>query len=138
MERVTLSERTIESLRLIQAEQMAHYDDPVLRDHDAVVATYGLGPAMYLCLDGRVLILDHDEDDPSPVETEDENDLRSISVMMAKRHNMTDLLTTDLFPPKPSGASNCQLCGGDRWIRNGIVCPVCRALGWVAADAQST
>ncbi len=134
MERLTLSESMIASLRAIQAKQMAYYDDPVLRDHDAVVATYGLGPAMYLCLDGRVLILDHDEDDPAPVETDDENDLRIISVIMAKRHKMTDLLTTYLFPPKPAGASECRLCSGTRWVQDKISCPLCRALGWIAAD----
>jgi hypothetical protein len=133
MERFTFSPTMIERLRAIQAEQMAWYADPILRDHDAVVVTYGLGPAMYLCLDGRVLILDHDEDEPAPVETEDENDLRSISVIMAKRHNMTDLLTTDLFPPRPVGASECRLCSGTRWVQDKISCPLCRALGWIAA-----
>lgn len=138
MERFTLSESMVASLRAIQAKQLARYDDPVLRNHDAVVATYGLGPAMYLCLDGRVLILDHDEVEPALLETTDEFDLRTASVVIANRYCVPDLLTGELFPPRPPGANECRLCCGDRWVRNGIVCPVCRALGWIAEENPSS
>jgi hypothetical protein len=137
MERFTFSPAMIEQLRTIQAEQMARYADPVLHEHDAVVATYGLGPAMYLCLDGRVLIQDNDQDEPAPVETENENDLRATRLILDKRYSLPELLAPELFPPKPLGASNCRICLGTRWIQGKIVCYPCRALGWIVADDQS-
>jgi hypothetical protein len=136
MERFTFSPAMIERLRTIQAEQMARYADPVLHEHDAVVATYGLGPAMYLCLDGRVLIQDNDQDEPAPVETADEDDLRIIGLIMAKRHQMAELLSAELFPRKPPGASECRLCGGTRWMQDKITCYLCHRLGWIADEAQ--
>jgi hypothetical protein len=130
MERFTFSPTMIERLRAIQAEQMAYYTDPTLRSEDAVVATYGLGPAMYLCLDGRVLI--QDEDDPAPLETADGFSMRATILILDKRNPLPDVEA--LFPPRPAGASDCHLCGGTRWVVGKIVCYPCRALGWIAAD----
>ncbi|HYF62809.1 MAG TPA: hypothetical protein VD886_08330 [Herpetosiphonaceae bacterium] len=136
MERLSLSTTTVERLRDIQAEQMACYNDPILRDHDVVVITYGLGPSEYLRLDGKILILDHDEEDPALVATADEYDLRTASLILARRYDLTELLIPELFPVKPKGASECRLCGGTRWIQDKVVCFLCRALGWVMDEAQ--
>jgi hypothetical protein len=62
--RIEIPENLISKLRELQVKQ--NYSDEVLKSEDAVVMTLGLGDAMYLTFDGRVIIRTYVED-KSPV-----------------------------------------------------------------------
>lgn len=109
----------------------------VLAEYNALILTLGMGPAVYLTLDGRVLI---DErwwfGDDVREATEDE----AISgiVVGAKVTGIQELL--ELVPPRPPEADACGQCSGARWwtlpVKDvhgntcEIVCSACWGRGW--------
>ena len=136
-------------LELIRAEQMKrriHLDD-VMSAKEAVIITTGMGPQIYLTLDGRVIIWDTGQltDEPfDPREAETLDEVAAALTIGAKRLDLPELL--DLLPSPPEDAAECQLCNGsrvylldrenhdaDRWI----VCLWCSGKGWVEKDKGS-
>lgn len=103
-------------LLALRAEQLRHpHPDEVLVGQDVVVLTLGFGPAIYLGLDGRVVIW-HYMDDESPRVTEDLADIAAGLVIGAKGNDLPELL--DLLPPCPAEGVVCRACGG-RWTQFG-------------------
>src|ERR1051325_3900959 len=124
----------IPKLRELQSEQ--DYPDDVLRLEDAVVLTLGLGPAMYLTFDGRVIVHAYMEDEP-PRESSDPKEAYTAIVVGADTRGAPELLS--LLPPRPSDAIDCAACRGSGWIKMGrdiygepakISCWECGGLGW--------
>jgi hypothetical protein len=125
----------------LRAEQLQHpYPDEVLVGREVVVLTLGMGPAIYLGLDGRVVIWHYMEDEPPRI-TEDLKDIAGGLVIGAKNNDLPELL--DLLPKRPAGGVVCRLCSGRRWVEFGtrldgktpewLVCWECNGLGWQTA-----
>lgn len=122
----------------IRTEQLQkpHADD-VLTAHEVVILSPGFGPALYLRLDGWIVIWNY-MDDEAPVITEDIRSIAAALVIGAKNLSLPELL--GLLPSRPDAATDCQKCAGKRWYQFGteggtnkpgfIVCPWCHGLGW--------
>ena len=89
-------------LLALRAKQLrGPYPDTVLVAQEMVILTLGLGPAIYLGLDGRVLIWHYMDDEPLRV-TEDIADIAAGLVIGAKNYDLPEL--HDFLPPRPTGA----------------------------------
>ena len=100
----------------------------------------GLGPALYLTSDGRVLV-DNYIDDEELREADDAEALSAI-VVGAKTTGVRELL--DLLPDRTRAAVDCKRCDATGWwlvpgstdVVTGepgtMVCPDCHGLGWCA------
>lgn len=140
-------------LRELRAEQLRwpktgiltlvpELDEYFLR-HELVTITLGMGPAMYLSLDGRVIIWNYD-DGESPCEANDPHDIAAGVALAVERWSMPELLP--LLPTRPADGHECPTCGGERWLRHSAgrwvrfsegpanavqaVCRICCGLGW--------
>lgn len=123
------------ALRAKQLQQPC--PDEVLVGQEVIVLTLGFGPAIYLGLDGRVVIWHYMENEPPRV-TEDLKDITAGLVIGAKDNDLPELL--DLLPGCPADAGACRLCSGKRWVQFGarldgktpawLVCWECNGLGW--------
>ena len=129
-----------EKLKKVRAKQLTQqsYHDEVFAEQDVVILTLGLGPAMYLHLDGYVIIWDSEamwSDNKHPIKTKDIKEIAGAIVVGAKRLDMPELL--ELLPPPPRSASICPQCSGKRTMDFGstpehwIVCPRCNGLAWI-------
>jgi hypothetical protein len=129
-------------LLALRARQLQHpYPDTVLVAQEVVLLTLGFGPAIYLGLDGRVLLWHYMANEPLRV-TEDIADIAAGLVIAAKDYDLPEL--QDLLPPRPVGGVVCQACNGRRWVQFGrrvssdepgwLVCWECHGLGWQDAE----
>ena len=132
--RFEIPESLVPKLRELQSEQ--NYPDDVSKSEDAVVLTLGLGPAMYLTLDGRVIIHAY-MDDEVPSEASEPKEVYAAIVIGAKTRNAPELLS--LLPQRPQDAVDCAACKGGGWVSFGkdahgepieIVCWGCGGVGW--------
>jgi hypothetical protein len=106
---------------------------------DVVHLYYGLGPAMFLTLDGRVLEDSSDWDATGAHEVTDPKQAWSAVVVGAKVWGFPELLR--LLPARPPKAADCVQCHGTGWVswvdaegKTGqVVCwDRCGGLGWLA------
>jgi hypothetical protein len=133
-------------LLALRAKQLQHpYADEVLVGREVIVLTLGLGPAIYLGLDGEVFIWHYMDDEPLRV-TDDIADIAGGLVIGAKNYDLPEL--HDLLPPCSVGGGPCSVCGGRRWVQFGrrrfdsdepgwLVCWECRGMGWRDAGSGS-
>jgi hypothetical protein len=133
--RLEIPENLIPKLRELQSKQ--NYSDEVLKSEDAVVMTLGLGPAMYLTFDGRVIMHTYIDDEP-PGEVSDPKIAYSAIVIGAKMRESQELLS--ILPAPPNDALDCSACTGSGWtyFMNdidgkpiGLICVECGGIGWV-------
>jgi hypothetical protein len=136
--RFHLDETILARLRSVQAHRGGH--DELAEREDAFLLDRGLGPAIYLTADGRVL-LDltgwDDAADPPVREATDDEAISSL-VVGSKKTGVTELL--ELLPPRPAHARSCSRCNGERWMELGtkagtsepgrVVCWDCSGRGW--------
>jgi hypothetical protein len=148
-----------ERLRQLRAEQLGWPSEGVTKlfpelhefflRNDVVIITLGLGPAVYLRLDGRIIKWNYD-DGESPRELSDPHDIAAGVALAVETWSMPELLA--LLPTRPGDGQECARCGGERWIRYAEgrwvrlsqgpedsvkrVCITCCGLGWVT-DRQS-
>jgi hypothetical protein len=135
--RFLLNSSTVAKLEAIAT--VAPYSDDVIEPEHAVMISAGLGPAIYLTLDGRV-IEDRRSWDDGPMAEAEPPLCYAALVVAAERFTIPELL--ELLPKAPSGSARCIRCDGTRWFSVGIdsrtqqpgriVCPECSGLGWVA------
>jgi predicted transport protein len=111
-------------LRARRARQEARY--PGEGQKDAILIYPGLGPALYLTLDRRVLI-DARDWDGSPIREASDEDAIGAIVVGVRSTGIRELL--DLLPSAPANARPCAVCRGERYDE-GIVCSSCFGLGW--------
>ena len=122
-------------LRAAQRElRERNYPDEVMLGNDAVIMTLGLGDAMYLTFDGRVIVWNY-MDEQRPREATILREVATALVIGSRMLATPELL--DLLPARPAGARTCARCAGSRWsdlavgdAQLGIVCPECEGLGW--------
>lgn len=125
-------------LLALRAKQLQNpFPDKVLVTQEVVILTLGFGPAIYLGLDGQVLIWHYMDDEPLRV-TEDIAVIAAGLVIGAKNYDLPEL--HDLLPPCPAEGVECRVCAGQRWVQIGrkvgndepgwIVCCECHGLGW--------
>jgi hypothetical protein len=139
--RFQIPESLLPRLRQLQSESV--YPDDVMKSEDAVVMMSGFGPAMYLTMDGRVIVHHYMDDEP-PREASDKKEAYSAIVIGAKLRKTSELLS--LLPARTVGAKDCQSCGGNGWLALGestkgeavtIVCHGCGGLGWSDDSEQA-
>jgi hypothetical protein len=127
-------------LREVQRLQLSgEFPDENLRTYDAVALTYGLGPAVYLTLEGEMIIWDY-ASNKAAYRTNLLSDFGSYLTIGSRRLMMPALLA--LLPLAPSSSTQCQLCDGIRWktlpnSTHEVVCWECYGLGWVDTVAHS-
>lgn len=143
--RFTIPDELVPGLRELQAQSRQQlYTDRITEAEDAIVMTLGMGAAMYLTLDGRIII---DEDDlwlektEPPRQAKDEKEMFAAVIIGARRRNAPELLS--LLPPRPDNACSCQDCAGNGWRQFGIdtdgnpveiICMSCGGIGWIMSD----
>ncbi len=143
MMRFSIPQELVPKLRELQAKSRQFYTDKIVESEDAVVMTLGLGDAMYLALDGRVIVdeWNYPDEDTPPREAKDAKEMFTAIVIGAKRFNAPELLS--LLPSRLETAVDCAACECRGWIRFGLdvhgkpielVCPDCGGVGWIDSD----
>jgi hypothetical protein len=121
---------------LERLQKESAYKDEVLESQDAIVMTLGLGPAMYLTLDGRVIIHEY-MDGARPREASSKQEAFAAIVIGAKARKEPELLS--ILPTKTEDARDCNGCEGRGWKRFGgategepveVICWECGGVGW--------
>jgi hypothetical protein len=134
--RFRIPDDMIPTLRSLRARQKDWRE--LIDSEDVVHLYYGLGPALFLTFDGRILVDCWDWDDSGAYEVSDPKEAWSAVVIGANVFDFPDLLK--LLPVRPPTAVDCPTCGGMGWWfwptsdgrRGSFVCrEVCGGLGWV-------
>lgn len=139
MMRFSIPPNLVPKLRELQAQSKQRYTDKIVESEDAVVMTLGLGDAMYLTFDGRVIVdeWNYPEEDQPPREAKDAKEMFMAVVIGAKRFKAQELLS--ILPPRAETAVDCAACERSGWVRFGqdvegkpvdFVCPECGGVGW--------
>jgi hypothetical protein len=135
--RFELPDDLIPKLRALRAGQKDWRE--VIDAEDVVHLYYGLGPAMFLTFDGRVLVDSFDWDETGAFEVSDPKQAWTAVIVGAKVWNFPDLL--QLLPVRQQNASDCPQCKGTgrvSWVdavgkEGSVVCwDRCGGLGWIA------
>jgi hypothetical protein len=125
-------------LRELQARQKPWSD--AVGTQDVVHLYYGLGPALFLAIDGRVITDDYDNftEGAGVYEVTDPKEAWVAVAIGADVWGLPELHR--LLPERPAGAADCPQCKGLGWLwptadrpQGSVVCWECGALGWLAA-----
>src|SRR5262245_33210624 len=103
----------IPKLRSLRARQQDWRE--LIDAEDVVHLYYGLGPAQFLTLDGRVLVDNYDWDGTGAYEVSDPKTACIAVVYTARRFDFPELLR--ILPQRPPAAFDCPRCGGSGWLR---------------------
>lgn len=103
---------------------------------DVVHLYYGLGPALFLAFDGRVIVDDY-FNETGVYEVSDSKEAWMAVAMEAELWGVPELRR--LLPERAADAVNCLQCKGSGWFRwptteggqGRVVCWECGALGWL-------
>jgi hypothetical protein len=98
----------IPKLRSLRARQHAWRE--LIEAEDVVHLYYGLGPALFLTFDGRVLRDNWDWDGRGAYEVSDPKEAWTAVVLGAHGFAFPELLL--LLPQRPPNAVDCPVCGG--------------------------
>jgi hypothetical protein len=125
----------------LQKYRELHGADDVMRAYDAFLLDPGLGPAVYLSADGRIV---WDDDFWGVTATRGE---ALASVLAGVKKTRIDALKS-LLPERPTDASDCSNCEASGWFdahgqlqdihgqRFSVVCMTCAGLGWTAQSVN--
>ena len=137
--RFTIPEELIPKLRGLQEQSRHYYKDEVVESEDAVVMTLGMGAAMYLALDGRVIVWEDElEEKTEPRDAKDVKEMFTAILIGAEQTKSPELLS--LLPQRPKEALDCQECNKSGWRQFGIdvsgepvkiICWDCGGIGWI-------
>jgi hypothetical protein len=141
--RFLIPPKLVPKLRELQEQSRQFYIDKIAESEDAVVMTLGLGDAMYLALDGRVIVDEFtltEEEDKPPREAKDAKEMYAAIVVGAKQRNAPELLS--LLPSRPEAAVDCAACKNSGWFFFGadapeslkVICSECGGVGWKGGD----
>ena len=104
---------------------------------DVVHLSYGLGPALFLAFDGRVITDDY-FNETGVYEVTDPKEACVAVAIGADVWDVPELRR--LLPERPTVATDCPDCKALGWLwptakrpRGSVVCWACGALGWLAA-----
>ena len=135
--RLTLTESLLARLREDRAA--TPYTDDIMESEDAFVLYPGMGSAIYLTSDGRVLIDERDwKGEPVREATDDE--ACTGLVLCADAGGISELL--DLLPTRPAHSSECFDCRGQRYLDITLpsgkhirpICGRCWGRGWIPLE----
>lgn len=97
----------------------------------------GMGPLIFITIDGRILIDERAWHGDVLREAADDDEAIESLVIGASMTGIAALLA--LVPAPPPGASTCRECAGSRWIvhrhfdrEHELVCHACHGRGWSA------
>jgi hypothetical protein len=106
--------------------------DAIEREYDAVILDGGLGTALYLTRDGRVIVDGSGWDDLGVREGTRAESLIAL-IVGARKTGEAGLL--ELLPARSPDARDCQYCNSTGWIETGderrFVCITCGGVGWL-------
>jgi hypothetical protein len=106
--------------------------DDIEREHDAVILDGGLGPALYLTREGRILLDGTGWDELGVREASRAESFMAL-IVGARKTKLPELL--DLLPSRPSSAHDCHDCAGTGRLSLGddhrFVCGTCGGVGWL-------
>ncbi len=126
--RFTVPDALIRSL----PERWGRALDEIEREYDAVILDGGLGTALYLTRDGRVIVDGTGWDELGVREATREEAFTAL-VVGARKTGESGLLA--LLPPRPANALDCRDCGATGWRELGeerrFVCATCGGVGWL-------
>ena len=125
-------------LARLRQERVRRPDNELQDREDAFLLFPGMGPALFLTADGRILKDARDWDESANVEEGSDDDAVAAIVIGAENWDIPELLS--LLPEAPQNSRPCPQCGGSRWFsfRNyhgnpaKIICPECGGRGWTA------
>ena len=120
----------------LREQRAARGADDVEQTHDAFLMHPGMGPALYLTTDGKVLSDSRDWDQSAEIREGSEDDAVAALVIGAENWSLPELLE---LLPQPAKSASCQVCSGTRWFHfkdyfgkpAKILCPECRGWGLV-------
>jgi hypothetical protein len=133
--RFLIPEDLVPRLRELRSRQNPWND--LIEAEDVVHLYYGMGPALFLAFDGRVIVDDY-WNETGVYEVTDPKEAWIAVAIGADVWDVPELLR--LLPERPLGAVDCPDCKGSGWLRwpstedrkRSVVCPRCGALGWLA------
>lgn len=110
--------------------------DDVERAYDAFLLDPGMGPALYITADGRILEDGRCWDGAPPHEVLDEDTICAALTIGAHKTGISALI--ELLPTAPSNAVDCPCCEGTRWSEvfgsDKMICVLCRGRGWATNE----
>jgi hypothetical protein len=126
-------------LRRLRGRTATRAKDEVETAEDGFLLHPGMGPALYLTSDGRVLKDNRDWDESCAIEEGTDDDAVAALVIGAENLDLHDLI--DLLPPPPANSRPCNCCAGSHWYAfkdyfgrpARIVCPECRGRGYISS-----
>jgi hypothetical protein len=143
--RILVSKRLFEPNAALVSElhdyRGTHGVDDVMKTYDAFLLDPGLGPAVYLSMEGRIIW----DDDGWGVTATRAEALASILAGVKKTH-ISALRT--LLPSRTTDSCDCSNCGATGWFdahgrlqdihgrRFSVVCMTCAGLGWTAPSVD--
>src|SRR5687768_14439041 len=103
-----------ELLRKLREQRAARQADEVESREDAFLLHPGMGPALYLTSDGRVLKDARDWDEMAAIQEASDDDAVAALVIGAENWSLPELLQ---LLPKPDATSQvCAACAGGHWF----------------------
>ncbi len=128
-------------LALLREHRQRRNDgDPIAERYDAFLLDPGLGPAVFLSSDGRIIW----DDDGWGVRVNRGEAFTSI-LAGVKKTGIAELRT--LLPPRPAESADCAECAATGWRTFGdeaqgkvmsFLCDKCGGLGWTAPSVVRT
>ena len=126
-------------LRKLRERTASRTKNDVELAEDAFLLHPGMGPALYLTFDGRILKDSRDWDESAAIEEGTEDDAVAALVIGAENMNLRELI--DLLPKKSPNTQTCVRCSGSRWFAfkdyfgrpARIICPECRGRGYTSS-----
>ncbi|MCY1072222.1 hypothetical protein OV090_46175 [Nannocystis sp. RBIL2] len=133
--RFTLGPDLLAQLRRYRDEQRRQFPEWGGEEDElnAFLLHPGMGPLIYITVDGRILIDERTWNGDVLREAADDEAIESV-VIGASMTGIDALL--DLLPPPPPAAAPCPECAGTRWVTLiagrpwRSVCRTCHGRGW--------
>jgi hypothetical protein len=131
--RFRIPDDLVPRLRELRSRQKPWSD--LVDAEDVVHLYYGLGPALFLAFDGRVIMDDY-FNETGVYEVSDPKEAWVAVAVGADLWGVPELRR--LLPERPAGAADCPQCKGSGRLRpaeehsqGGLFCWECGALGWL-------
>jgi hypothetical protein len=134
--RFTLGPDLLAQLRRYRDEQRRQFPEWGGEEDElnAFLLHPGMGPLIYITVDGRILIDERTWNGDLLREAADDDEAIESVVIGASMTGIDALL--DLLPPPPPAAAPCPECAGTRWVTLipgrhwESVCSTCHGRGW--------
>lgn len=137
--RLRIPDDLVPQLRELQSTQELWSE--LVDSEDVVHLYYGLGPALFLAFDGRIIVDDYCDETGTYEVTDPKEAWKAVAIGASVR-SIPELRR--LLPERPADASDCPQCKGSGWMwptekepQGSVVCSACGALGWLAPASRT-